>query len=500
MRTPGLSSTAALALRAPWQWQRNAGGRWTRWLARLAMPVSLGIATAVLLAWVPGPHAWMLLALLYGAALLSLWGRQMAALLQLDHPHAARLVPGHGRALRGVALGLWLALTALVAIVAAAAALGLAGDARTALRWLLLAAIGAGAAMLFVALALRWWPLWALVWLLPIGFGLPAVAPGYALLAAAARAHWQASPWLCTALAMLAMGAGLASVFGRGDARHARSYAGRERLRKLWEAGAAGQKPTLDAWGRWGAWLGTPWRRLAEAWFAHVVARATPQRASVLDRAEVALHGPQHWVRQLGALLPMLLVAAVALPVAASRSGDPLPEVLRHGSAGLAIGLMSMVMGPLIGLSGALWVSRREQALLMLLPGMPQGSALNRALAWRHTRSFLLLWALTLPLFIGLAITADAAHVMAFPAVVLPMVAWLWRDVARQRAPQAWTAAAPYLVCLVLGLGSLVLMRERSGAWWPWLAGLLMVSVPWMLWRWRRLSRLPQGLPAGRLA
>jgi hypothetical protein len=198
-------------------------------------------------------------------------------------------------------------------------------------------------------------------------------------------------------------------------------------------------------------------------------------------------------------LVPLLLGLIALFSLIAWRAGPVTGvQIFEHGQVGMGVGLVCMVLGAVVSLPGALWMSRREQALLMLLPGMPRGAALNRALAWAQVRHFLLLWTLTLPACLGLAWAAQAPQVLALPAVTLTAMAWLWRNTALQGEPSALAAVLPFVLCLVPGIASIVLLRERPEALGPLLAGAAAVAALSLLWRWRQLSRWPQALPAGR--
>jgi len=160
-----------------------------------------------------------------------------------------------------------------------------------------------------------------------------------------------------------------------------------------------------------------------------------------------------------------------------------------------------MAFGAVLNLPSALWASRREQALLMLLPGMPQGATLNRALAWRQWRHCLLLWLGLLPALGALAWAGQASYALAFIGVALPLSAWLWRDHSRMQAARPVNAFAPMLICALLGiLLSVLLLSRHPAALWPWVSGIVVLTAALLAWRWRVLARLPQALPVGRLA
>ena len=136
----------------------------------------------------------------------------------------------------------------------------------------------------------------------------------------------------------------------------------------------------------------------------------------------------------------------------------------------------------------------------MLLPGMPRGAALNRAVAWRQMRQCVGVWVALLPALATLVWAGQGLATLAFAAMTLPMSAWLWRDVSRLRAASPTAAFAPVLVGVLGGGLSLFLLDRQPGALLPWLAAVLLLTGGLLAWRWRRLPHLPQALPAGRLA
>jgi hypothetical protein len=485
-------------LRAPWQWQRNDGRRWAFWLYLGVAVLLTGASSAAALVWMPRHVAWAVVGVLGTCGLLAVWGVQFSALLRLDHPHAARFVVGHGRALRAAAVAVWLVMvTFVVLVVALALALNWPGGAPT--RWLVAAMI-AGATLLYVAMALRWWVLWVVAWLPFPVIDQPAVLAALRPAASVAQGLWQDQPLLWTGLVLLALATVLANLFGRADPAHARAYARRERFRAIAAAGAAGQKPALAAYGRWGEALGAPFQRLADAWLAHVIRRASPQRGSVMARADVVLLGSQHGVRQLAGLVLVQGVVLLGLVWFDEVMAGSLALALERGHVGMAIGLSSAVAATLISLRGALWGSRREQALLMLLPGVPQGAALNQALARQQIKHYLLIWTAALPAFAALAHGAQAPQVWGMAGVSLPLAALLWGDVSRLRGPLPGAGFWLYLLGVSAGVLSLLALRWQPGLLLPWAVGVVALTAGLLAWRWRCVSQWPQALPAGRLA
>ncbi len=490
-----LQTQVAMMLRAPWQWQRNDGRLWAFWLYLGLAVLLTGAASVAALVWMPRTVAWAVGGVLGTCGLLALWGVQFSALLRLDHPHAARFVVGYGRALRAAAMAVWLVMLTFAAVVAALVQdLPGGGTAR-----LLVAAMIAGATLLYVAMALRWWVLWVVIWFVFLLFDQAWVRAGVRPLMDFLRDHWQAQPLLWTGLVLVALATALVNLFGRADATHTRTYARRESFRKIASAGAAGRKPALAAYGRWGELLGAPFRHLADAWLAHVTRRACPERASVMARAEVVLHGAQHWVGQLGSMVVVQLVVLSALYVLMRSVAPDLPKPWAGAQVGMGIGLASMAIAPLISLPAALWGSRREQALLVLLPGMPQGAALNRALAWQQMTHFARVWVAALPALVAVAWWSNSLLVWAFAAAALPPSVLLCRDVSRLRAPGARVALL-FVLFTGLCVVSLLLDRWQSALLLPWALGMVLLTAALLAWRWRKLAHWPPALPAGRLA
>jgi hypothetical protein len=496
----GIGAQVALALLAPWMWLQNSAQsqrqRWALWLYAALAAAWVAVPAVALLAGATGSIAGVLLAVVGASGLLAWWGFQFSALLRLDHPHAARFVVRHGLALRTAAVVLWLALVLLVGVVALPS-LALPGGNPT--RAVLLVLLGAGATLLFIALALRWWPLWVVLWVFFPVLGFERLRFASHQITAKVYEHWQTMPVLYTALALLAMAVALVHLFGNADTAHARAYAKRETYRKIASAGAAGNKPAWSAYGRWGELLSTPAQRMADAWLARITHRASPTPSSVMARAEVVLNGAQHWSRHVATHLAVQLGLGAGFYAVLLLASDATRQSIFSTGVGLSIGLASITIAPLISLPSALWASRREQALLVLLPGMPQGTALNRVVARLHMRHFGWAWASALPVVAALAWWAKAPQWLAFVGAALPLAAWLWRDASRVREPGPAKAVVPYLLFVVLGTACMQLLQWQPTWLLPWALGTVLLSAALLAWRWRQLARWPQALPAGRL-
>jgi hypothetical protein len=235
-------------------------------------------------------------------------------------------------------------------------------------------------------------------------------------------------------------------------------------------------------------------------------ARQSPSSGSSAIGARLALGlGPNlHWTGWLGGLV-----------VVAALLGALCVTVLLFPRWAIGQGILwgSMLCIPIFAPTFAsqapvlLWASRREQVLLRLLPGVPQGAALNRWLARRLALQYAVL----------LAVLAGVAWAMfvAFPApshwlqtqnnllgalalcpLLIPM---FWRDwscvSAETSSSQTHLLLAMLFVCGTAGVWVLWL----QGPWWALglISGAALVPLAW--WRWSVISRAPTAWPVGRL-
>ncbi|MFG6431748.1 hypothetical protein [Roseateles sp. LYH14W] len=399
-------------------------------------------------------------------------------------------MPGHLRRLRTAALLGWLALSTLAGLL-----LWAVEGFQQPLPTLLLVSATVG---LFVVWAqhdgLRLAGMVSLLWvgaLLLMAHGEPVWS---ALLGA-----WHAQPWGWLALLLLVEGLLLARVFGCGDARHQARHERERRQHKAATDADNGNIDRLAAAGRVGERLAALLRfdAATAAWLRHLLATANPHPASVMARAEFVLHGRQHWLRQLlgAGLVVIWMLLSVALivvwPAAAS-------AMIVGGMALLVSSIFSGFGG--FSLRSVLWHGRQEQALLTLLPGMPQGAAQTRAVVWRQLRHFLVAWGLAAPVLCALCYAMKQPLAAALPLAVLPVgILHLVRTPARMRPAGASRAMLPLLGTLLLASGLAVLALLGSGP--PLLlmsAPTLAASAALLAWRWQALGAAPRALPAGR--
>lgn len=232
-------------------------------------------------------------------------------------------------------------------------------------------------------------------------------------------------------------------------------------------------------------------------WRALLLRRAQPTPRSVLARAELALYGSAHWSAHASAVLLVIELIVVLLGLVVAWAPVTWDQVATGGAFGLSIGLLSACFNPLLGQPWALHESRREQALLMLLPAMPRGAALNQALARRQMvyGSITAAVALLLPAVVLGERGWDVATLGV--AAALPLSVSLWRDYSRARAPSSDRLAKLVIGFLLLG-GALLALRLYAG--WSSGATLALGLLLWcglMAWRWPQLQAWPQALPAG---
>lgn len=461
-------------------------------LLLLVLPL---VAIPTLVAMMGKPDAaWKVFGVLMLGCLQAMWWSMFPALQSQNHPNPARLVPGQLPRLREVTVGLFLLLAVLSGVVGDRAM----GRGLDVMLW-------AGAGLLAYALAMRWPWVWVAVWFVPATTSLWRGSAAWHMLSGA-MGSWQAQqPVLQAGALMLAMAVLLWHLLLAGGPAHARQWARGRLLR---------QALTMESWGG-KAWMlrsdARGWRWLQNAfawarplWLDHVIRGARPTPRSALARAElVALRGV-HWSTLMGAVGTVLGLAVLAALVADRLWSVPWSELLRHGSFGLFMGVMSMLVNPTLSAGTSLYQTRREQALLLLLPGMPRGQDLNRRLARRMALQFLACWTLAIALVLLVSSLpkepADAGFGLLYAAVMLPMGLLLWRNWARQGPPRGGLLAL-LVLCAMLAFALITWLRRAHGV--PAEAILAASAVLTLLagwWRWRVAVQAPTAWPTGRWA
>lgn len=482
MNTTHLSQT----LLASWR-QRDREAPWARWL--LSALVVLPAAAAAI--WMEGPLARILPTAMLVVAVYIGWMVVAANLQMQNDPAAARLVPGHVRALQHAALAGWGACTAVATLLLW---LGLPPY----LSWQSLL-LGTAAAATFALWASRLWWLWLVLCVYSPLIGVFRHRLDEPMQAV--YAVWAAHTNSLLLLGLLAMAALVPPTFGHGNERHRRAH---ERLRRIQEVQRMVQEgrqatpaqafASLERFSR-------PFDLLIGAWRRHVVATANNARlSSVMARAELVLHANQHWTYQVLAAVVVVLVLGLSIAAVVSFTPASLADMFKHGAFGIAIGLASMAANPTVS-RPTLWQTRREQALLKLLPGMPQGAAMNRAVAWIALRHALVATALVSLLLVPLARVSQQWGLLWLPVAAVPWALWTaTRSPARMRPPTALTSVLPVFGFYAVAGAGYVATERFSNPMAPWAGAILLASLAWGLVRWRQLDGQPPALPTGRLS
>ncbi|WP_326541042.1 hypothetical protein [Pseudorhodoferax sp.] len=447
--SPALAMHRA-ALRHPWAARQGARGL-LAYLAWLLVLVAGTVAVANLMR--VGPLAQGAAAGL--VALGWLWCQQVAGLLAQNHPHLARLLPGQLRTLRASLL--------LQALVIGAAAFGLfALLVGPGLKWLWLVAI----VLLLLAWLVRQPLLWLAVCLLPM---LPTVLTQWHV--SGLPAHAAALPWVAQA-ALLAGGAVLLlAVLGGGGLRHGRSFARQQR----WLAFGSARVPVA----RKGLWRRLLWPLVwpNELYRGRLLAGPTPGNA--VARLNLGLGTGGQWPALVwGALLLTALMAGLML-VSTHLGRGP------GARTGLQVGLAMALFNGLAGVQSerllALWRRRREQALLVLLPGVPTGADLLARLEAGWRREHLALWLLGTALWLAFAAVAGGwlpPFAAALAAASLPLP-WLQGHRRLVRDPRSggrfWLGTLPPLLVLAVAVQVMAVP--------PW-ASLALGVVVYLLCAW----------------
>ncbi len=511
----GFLSSVGPILAAPWHQRRNAGSMW----GTAVVVFMLALAPALLFGWSlfvlwgapSGPAGsapaaeiaagirhtaanaglWAL-----GASSLAAWAVAVSNLLAQNRPVLAGLVPDHPARLRVALLVAWVAMVAFLTVI-----IGVRFDEPLACATV--AAVGTT----LLAASIRWPILWLLGCVSPVGVNLALAWPGLPHAIDVVRSHWQGQPVAIFLTLAAASAVLLVALIQSGGARHVASDEARRRRAQRFQMRWRGAQPVaVGTRGILDAVLTRPYH----AWFGHVLARpASP----VFERLMLGLGPGAHWIASATVVVgsALALFAGLALLEGVGLFYPPAAAFAPDALASLCAGLMIGLLSPAIQIQARLHQSRREQALLVLLPGVQRGAAFNRRLAWQLTAHFVLAWIGALAL---MALCLATAHALR-PEVVRPlvlemcrmfaiaavtMVVFQWRAWSRVGAPTALSALGPLL------LGGLAAVATWGGPFTGWLslAGVTTIgaaaTVAWCAMRWWRLAREPSAFPVGRLA
>lgn len=516
MTQPLLSSLGPM-LAASWRQRRNTGSMWAVGLvAALLLVVPAGLlAWSVYLQF--GGHAGLagsraahrLAAALRDAAATSgacalatltvaWWATAVSNLLDQNRPVFARLVPRHPGRLRMALVVAWAGAVGLVTLL-----VGVRFDAP------LLCIAAAGPAFTLIAIAVRWPLVWLLGAAAPLVVELALQSPRLDPLLAVVQAQWLAQSTAITLSLAAASVVVLMSLIQSGGRHHVASDAARRHRIKRFQMRASGVAPMGAVGGKRGV-LDLTMSRPYHAWWHHVLAR---RGSPAFARLMLGLGPSLHWTSVLAAVVGVALaifggfVLIELLGVAWLPARDFAPLAL----AGISVGIVPALLASSMQVQARLHQTRREQALLVLLPGVPRGPALSRRLAWQLTGQFALALAgavavVQLCQHVAVSIRPDVLSLPlerlagCFAIGVLPLFALQWRPWARVGTPSSLNAMLPMLLMALVMAGFVTGTQQDWFGETSAVTAIAGVAVAWCALRGWRMAREPASLPMGRLA
>ena len=483
-------------LLAGWRQRRNLGSRWV-WLLIAAL---FYLAPTVL--YITGRPAKVFLNFTVVGVLfllLACWAVIVENLLRQNSPANARLVPHHPRLIRQSLLATWLALGLLTGAVTGV----VYGHG-----WL----YGIVALLAMGVIQLSFWVSF-LGWGLALGIMSLSLIPmlvektvvkEFPVRVINVHATHPLIPLLTYALLIIATLLLWYCIsrfgVGYGDARHRRIHERRARIFTQTQAMQSGQNPLRHqsqlVWRlNWLSWAPFRW------WMRRLLRQAQPTAASVMARVRIGLGPNFHWTTQVVTLTQFAAVIGVIGVIASVTVGlNGFRETLIMSPA-LITGIMFQFLS--IAQLQSLQQSRREQSLLMLLPAMPRGGDLNRALAAHWLIGFSALWVVFCSsVWAAIQLLNTESWSMGFAIAMMPVSLLLLRDWSHWNgrtggATTGWTAfalagALPTggVCCWLLGYFEL--------SPWPLMAVVATVTLVALRWRWIQLGSYPQAMPVGR--
>lgn len=446
---------------------------------------------------------------LCGALFLLAFVAFMSVLLNVlrqNHPSHARLVPGHRNGLRR-ALVRGGAVAVVVSGLLPAVMLMLALHQGVSINPMTAPLFITGLVLWFLLLApMTRWPQLTLLWIAGPML-LAQMAPQWpGGIAALVQAYQQggAGLWWATTLATWGLTVlVLRTVVLGGGPGHRRIHARVPRLSN----GLATQMTADAAWAQWGLTN----TGLLDFLSGRGLFRQRLQASlasSPTRRPALALALPPE-LQPLGMLatrLPglLLLSGAVAL-VSMANPASPWRQMLTPALLG-ATAANSLAALYYLRMRQQLLGGRGEQALLTLLPGAPQGAALNHWWARKLAATAIVLVSLHgLVCLGGLSLLGEAqGHwwTASLSALLLSLCALpsLWQDWSRAEPATRLAPARPGLMLWAV-LAALALNLAVQFLWptalpWLWLLQALGAAA-WALWCWRRMTRWPAAWPVG---
>jgi hypothetical protein len=425
------------------------------------------------------------------------WVFVSVTLIRLNTPTATRTVPHYALRLRRAALTLWLAICIITGLV----------EGKSMGEFVFLG-FGAGVFMLVITTPWRWPVQWCIFMALLVFaasrsneivesplvkalFTSPALGWGCAITCYLGMA------WLVTRL-IAANGSGLSALYSRVVQRE-NAVPGADNPARL----------PVHAFDPLVGLLQMGWERLFFPWrlyLRHALslprqpAENMPQASQVLARALLGMGPAVHWVTQVAAILALwglVLLVVVILPMA----GGSGASCISGGWAILiALGSLMAALAPVLSLPETFRTTAPEQKLMLLLPGMPRGYALNRLLAVRHVRHALVAWLVAAVSVVALPYPdKDVWFVGTFYLSALALLPVVISDWSRIQPPNAMTAIAEGLQAILAPAIGLIAVKWLDVPVNAVAAAAVVYCGIMLVVRWRRLPQFDQAFPAGRL-
>jgi hypothetical protein len=424
---------------------------------------------------------------------LMYWAALVNNAMDQNHPTLARLVPSHPQALRAA---LVMAGAVIVTVVGGVVFNG----PYEPLACATVVSIG----LAFFAVGCRW--SWLFIFGVPMPYALSGAWPPLAGVVQTVRVQWHLQPLALASAVFAACALTLIALIQDGGSRHVVHYERRRNRSLRFRARARGERPQ-------GAGMRSPLDGLSyrfyDVWFRRLLSKAdSPSRARLTLGLGPAVHGCGNLGNLVG--ITLALAGGGLLLALAAFVHPAFQPVLPMIFPGLGIGAMFTLLSPVLQAQSRLHQTRREQALLALLPGAPKAAALSRWLSWRMTAQFLLTWAgavLVMTLSGMLAGANDDEPMEAFfhgmrmylIIASLPLVAFEWRRWASLRAPTTLNALVPILVGLGLAALAFACTLLAHVTLTDCGAVFALAALCWCAWRWHRMGREPSAFPVGRL-
>ena len=429
-------------------------------------------------------------AALTAGSVVVFWLLQIIYMTVLNSPIHARLVPGHVRKLRQTFLAFWLSTSVAFGLI-----IGLVFA--DFVKWSFFAAI-----IEVICVTSLIWP-WR--WLFACIGLAPPWWPREALLTLFRKVlHPIYVSWPILSLTFLLLPCGYIithKLIQSGGAKHFMDTAKSRRMRLSMAPDAQGRQASLHHLGSKGTLVMNIILYPLHRYMQHLLKKPQANTAHVMARAELVFAADAHWVMQASYLLGITLVALAIGTIEVIQHGFVWRSEIMEGSGLVALFMLIFGASAPLGIKQALLRSRREQALLTLLPAMPRGTALNRLIAGRLLRQCAFAWVFSVAVATQLQYLDNFGSItVAAYAAILPAFALLIQDWSKLETERPLKMIT-YMVLMVLW--AIACYEAMEWLLWPPLAvGSVsaLVGAVLLAWRWRKIATFPSAFPAGRFA